>query len=49
MKLDDEQQRDALLQIINQVNFSGASVEYIADLKRRIAEAEIEQSEGQSE
>lgn len=45
MKLDNEQQREALLQIINQTSFSGASVEYIADLKQRISNAEIGKQE----
>ena len=44
MKIDNEKQRKALLQIINKTSISGANAEYITDLKRKIAEAEIEEN-----
>ena len=45
MKLDNETQRTALLKIINQVNFTGANAEFIVNLKIKIAEAALEESE----
>lgn len=42
MKLDNEQQRQVLLDVINKSPFVGAVSEYVTELKQIISSAEID-------
>lgn len=42
MTLDNEQQRQLLLELIKQVNFPGSAIELAYDLKRAISNASVE-------
>ncbi len=45
MKLDNEDQRTFLLELLDVINVPGKSIEVAADVKRAIRAAEVEEAE----